>query len=56
MSTGPLCCPGGMPRPTTALPQPHSQRQGNRRLKEISCDPKFSNLVQYDQLAPNLIQ
>ena len=44
MFTGPLRCPGGMPRPTTALPQPHSQRQGNRRLKEIWCDPKFSQL------------
>ena len=44
MSTGSLRCPGGLPRPTTALPQPHSQRQGNRRLKEISYDPKISQL------------
>ena len=44
MFTGPLRCPGGMPRPTTALPQPHSQRQGITRLKEISCDPKISQL------------
>ena len=44
MSTGPLRCPGGVPRPTTPLPQPHSQRQGITRLKEIWCDPKISQL------------